>query len=244
MEKVYRFSEETIKQRKKLSILLSVIMLISMIIFSFVIINTKELKNIKTFIIIIFVVMVVIAIEMIVVSSIMYKKLRSMEIALTEDGLKRRGGKFVESLLFEDLTKVQVSKEPSGKIALIKLKTSKKSFNVAGFENMDGLVEDIKEKLEDQSLFIVKNWKLNWNSPVICIGVAIVTMIIIILFMKLGSNIYEIFNKIFIIGFAIFTLIYRPISRNGGKRFRLFETILGIIMLVAEIISIVAEIMM
>lgn len=241
MEKVYKFSEETIKQRKKLMVLMALIMLVAMIIFAFILTGTMDIKDLKLFIKILSVMVVIITLEMFIVSRIMFKKLRTLEIVLTENGIERRGGKFTELIQFKDLMKIKVSKEPSGKIAFIKLKSSKKSFTVAGFENMDDLENEIKVRVEDTTQIKIKIWKYNWNSNMTSLYSAIVMTIIIALIMKFGLNIYHIFNKIFGIGFAIYFLVFRPISKNAGKRFRLFETITGVLIIVFMGISIILD---
>lgn len=242
MQKIYKFSEETIKQRKKLMVLMALIMLVAMIIFTFILTGTMDIKDLKLFIKILSVMAVIITLEIFIVSRIMFKKLRTLEIVLTENGIERRGGKFIELIQFKDLMKIKVSKEPSGKIAFIKLKSSKKLFTVAGFENMDDLENEIKERVEDSTIIKIKKWKYNWNSNINSLYSAIIMTIIIVSIMKLGSNVYYVFNKIFGIGLAIYFLTFRPISKNAGKRFRLFETIIGVLIIVFMGISIILDV--
>ncbi|WP_461205807.1 hypothetical protein [Clostridium sp. DL1XJH146] len=234
MDKTFKFSEETIKQRKKLMIVMAIIMLVAIVFFSIFLSSIDEIKNIWLFIKIISVMAAIMIIEIVIVSRIMFKKLRTMEIIVTEKTFVRQGGKFIEAISFNDLIRVKVSTEPSGKIAFIKLKTRKKSFSISGFESMDILVENIKEKLEDSSILIIKKWKVNWNNPITSVIAGIITMIIIALLMRFSLSKYEIFNRFLIIGFALFLLIYRPISRNSGKRFRILELVSGILMLVGS----------
>lgn len=243
MKKVYSFSEESIKQRKKHMILTIIIMSVAMVIFTYFLINIKAIHNIRMFVTIISITLIFLIIEILIVSSILFRKLRTMEMLVTENGLTRRGGKFEETLLFYDLIKVKVSREPSGKIAIIKLKTRKKSINIIGFENLEYLLEDISNNVEDSSLIVEKKWKYNWNSPMFSFCCAVIVILILVLLMKLRLDIYYIFNELFMIGLGIFVIIYRPISKNAGRRFRVLEVVVGTLILVGSVIGLLGDIL-
>jgi Ca2+/H+ antiporter len=57
------------------------------------------------------------------------------------------------------------------------------------------------------------------------------------------DNLYKIFNIVFALFVGIFFMFFRPISRNGDKRFKIFENIISIIVLICGVGMMVEQIL-
>ncbi len=236
----FKISDKMINQRKKVLIAMTVAMPIMLVFFAKLALDGNSIEDPSLLYKILAVVCIGFVIEMIVVSKIMLKKIKTLKFTFTETAIERVSGKFTEVIAFSDITKVKVVRAPSSEIVMISLNSGRKKIVAASLDNMDQLLDIILENV-DEKIVSKKTWKVNWNSPLSTIISMIVTALIIAVLMKVDLNLYNVFNKVFMTAFALYFIIFKPISRSAGKRFRKFEIILGSLMLVANIFSIVSD---
>ncbi|MDF2520524.1 MAG: hypothetical protein K0R84_1152 [Clostridia bacterium] len=242
-QKEYQFSEETIKQRKKVMNTMALCLPIIMIIFAFII--TREMDSVPIGVISAFLgaAIALIVVEIIVVSRIMMKKLRQSILILSEDKLIHKNGVYNDTIMFKDIKAINVKKEKKGKILVIKLTAGKKIMNITGFENLSEVLEHLIQHAPEQAVQSEKTYKVNWNSPFVLALIMFITLAVIIVIMSYGEFIYQSFNALIMLGFGLLMLIYRPISRTSGSRFRTFEIVMGILLSVFSAIQLIIQLL-
>ncbi len=244
MEKLtYHFSEKIIKERKKIMNVMMIMMLLLIIFFAYVGANEHGSVDFTMMAIIFAIAVPIIIIEFKVISHFMFKKLRETTLVIEEDKFVRIGGKFKEEVLFSDIDSIKVIRDKFNKIALIKLETKKKAMNIYGLDNMDGIADILNDHLPSKAMKNEKKYKVNWNSRGLLIGIMVATALVILLMMKVNLGLYQVFNMVFPLALAIYFLWYKPISKNAGSRFRIFEIIISIIIIISSSINIFSAIM-
>lgn len=235
----YEISDSFVKERKKITLNLIILMIITMFIVTYYSIRVKGISDISLFIKIIGIISLFLILEIVIVSWLMLKKIKTTTITINEDSLIRQGGKIKKStevVYFNEIISAKVIKKPNNEITFIKLKLHKKRFNLTGFNQMDELVEILKNKGIEIK---IKKWKINWNSTLATFGLGSIVLALILVIMTFSDELYNIINKLFMIGLGSYILFGRSISKNMGKRFRLLEYIIGILLIGLSIIGII-----
>lgn len=229
MEKIYNYSEEQIKKSRKIQILFLSLFFLTVVLGS---IFLGGLETIGYFLIFFLAVtMILVIIIVVVLSPVINNRLRKTKIILSDEDIGRQAGESLELIRYEDLTKVKVLKVPSGKVKAIKLVSPGSSFIIAGFEHMDELAEGIIERLEDSSILLQKNEKLDFNNPIVFV-VFFVSIVVVLMFIgKISSDMSMILNNGIFIAFGIFYIFSRPFSKSIGKKFIILDLIIGGIIL-------------
>ncbi|BEP28695.1 hypothetical protein [Helicovermis profundi] len=238
METTYSISENFIKLKKRTMLTLTIMMPILIMLSAVIGFGNSTIIKSSKFILILSGISIFLVIELIVVSKIMLKKIKSNKIEFTDTAIKRYGGKYVEEFNFEDITKIKVIKLPSKKIEYIKIKYKKKSITLYGFENLEDIFKKIENKIPDTSIITDKFWKINWNNPFAMIVFMLLLLVVISSITRINHTLYEYFNNVFTIGVSLYFILGKPISKSGGKRFRILELILGCAILISSLIGI------
>ena len=239
------FSAETIKERKRIihimMVMLPLIMVFSMYFF-LVQTGTRQL-SLSPFIIVMAIMIPVIVIEVLIVSRVMFKKISEMKLVVLNDMLMRVGGKSKEEIVYKDISNVCAKRDKKNKISYIKVVFGKKTVVLSGFEDMETVLNYLKENINSDVIVNEANIRLDGNSPLMIIITMIVTAIVIIGMLKLDDNVFDIFILFFPFAFGLFFIALKPISKNGGTRFRKFEIILSVIFFVGGILILVGNLL-
>lgn len=243
MENIFDFSDEAVSEyRKRNKVMMFTVPFIT-IVFSLMIFKIENMESLKLYMAIISAVAVFIMIEIYIVSRIMTKKIRNTKLYIYDDRFERIGGKKNESVEFSQIKSIKEKRNPKGKLLLIELKIEKKTISMFGFENIEKILEIMKEKTSDSVEIKRKQYKVDWNSPFATIIIMLITVIVIGLIRNYDKNIYELFNGVFMIGFSIFFLIYRPVSKSLGSRFRALEVICGLLILSGSVMGVIGSLL-
>jgi hypothetical protein len=239
----FKYSEKTIKERKKVLLVMAIMMPVIIILTSIAMLAGKGSINIFKLAIIIIPCIVFVTLEIVLVSYFMFKKLRSTSLVVYTDGIERIGGKSKEFIKYSDIKKFQIKNDKYGKLLFIKLNTDKRKIIVYGFDNMEDILKILKENVGENFNISEKQYKVNWNSPIAVAIIMIVTISILLPLMRFNISIYKDFNILFIIALSIYLLFYKPISKAAGARFRIFEIVISGIMVLATILIFIDNIL-
>lgn len=167
-------------------------------------------------------------------SMITIDKMKNLSVSLYADRLERIMGKSVESVLFKDIQTCEIIELSSGKIKSIKLTSNTgKIILLHGVDDMQAVVTQIENLIPNSTPIHKKKEKFNWNSPLGLIIPFTVIPIILILVMRTAgkSGIYVISTLLsFFIG--IYFLFYKPASRSISQKYRIFEIVYSVIILI------------
>lgn len=239
-ERVLCFSKEAIKERKRNNYLLMIMIAIMIPVFSYYLIyvKTDHPIDIKLFLIIIGFAEILLMLEMFIVFKIMIKKIIEMKLVVSDTSITRVGGRFQESINYDDIKKVSVKRNKTNRILYIKISYRKKSITLSGFDDMDSLFMQLHVKLKDQSMIVEIKNKVNWNSPIVTVTSFAGTMLVMILIVTLDLDLYETLNLFFPLAIGVIFLFGKPVSKNGGARFRILEIVLSCILIVCGLIRV------
>ena len=229
--KLYNYSEDAINNRKKL--FWTIRLFIPIALLGFMLSNSSlESSGIAAKLVVYVISLIMIEVILFIQPPLIFKKLRELEIKITDNVIERKGRKSVETIKFQDIDRLIVNANTFHEITFIKLYSMSKKINIGGFEDMNSLFEEIEARISDKSIIQRKNASINWENPCIVLSVMSMGVLIIIGFQMIGKLFYEIVNALFITIVGAFILSYRPISRNSGDRFKRFETICGAILVI------------
>lgn len=241
MENTYEFSDQAIRDYKKRNYTMMFTIPLIMIVFSFALFRIEKMDDLGLFATIIAGVTAFVILEIFIVSKIMIKKMKNTKLDISENHFIRNGGGKIERVSFEHIKSIKEKRDPKGKLLIIELKTNKKAMNIFGFDNLEEILLIIKERSSKDVIIKQKKYKVDWNSPQAIVSIMLTTVIILGAIMNFDRNLYDIFNSIFMIGFAMFFFFYRPISKSLGSRFRILEVISSLLILVGSIMSTIGK---
>lgn len=231
-----KISDEFISGRKKF--ILGIQIFIAL--FSFGIFFTI-LKNILPLAILAFSYLIyIILLESMVwfLTNLMFKKMKDIEISVTDEDIERRSGAFKEKILFSNISKVTIIRNNAGNILSINLLSNDSVMDIGGYDNLDGLSEALKSKI-DSTRIVEKNE--GYGKVFLQILGAIIG-IIIFAFILQKAGLGRFSDNILQILFGFFILFYRPISRVRGENFRKYELLFSIAIVILSALSTLKDI--
>lgn len=234
-DRIFVYSQETIKESKYRSYITMAMMPLIIIFFAFIFSSQKGNFDYKVMASIVAITITIIIIEIIIIDRILFIKLNEMKLIIGTNKFERIGGKFTEEINYENIKFIKVRRRANGKIIMLKVHSENKRINISGFEDMYTVLELIRKKIQDQSVITEKKYKVNWNSPMIAILTMALTVGILTVMIKTNLYFYQLFNMLFVFVLGLFFLLYKPISRSAGMRFRKFEIVLSIVLLASDV---------
>jgi hypothetical protein len=243
--KVFQFSVERIKTTKNRMLLLGLLVM-PIAIFFIALVNAEgDNLDTSTRIGIFVVTLAMFEVILAVVSALMLRRIKELEIRVSNENIERKGGKSVESIAYQDLTRIVVRENKSGDIIGIQLYSPPRQVPIAGFNDMNLLLNEIVQRIPDGVEIRRKRTSIDWNHPFVFLLLVVLTMAATLgLFTyveRLGEDVYEFFIALFLIAVGAFNLIYRPVSKSVGARFRRFETVINTLEIVCGILLLVLQ---
>lgn len=237
----YLTSQESLKLRMRNMNLLSLLIPIGIFVFMYITIRIKSgfVDDYQLFMKIAGGISIFMIVELQIVSRVMLKKVRNLSLTIDENGFDRINVKNSERFEFNEFENViGTFDHKNEKLMSIKCKGKKRMVVLAGFENMEEIFEHIKNAGLQSS---TKKFKADWNSPFITILVFTGTLFIMGLILALKGEIFDYVVQLFQVVFSIWFIVFKPVSRSSGEKFRAFEYILGGLILVTSIFAIVTK---
>lgn len=233
--KVFKFSESVIKERKRVTQIIQIEAPIFIIILIFVlrdvIADTKVCLLATAFSIILIETMLTLQ------SRKIFKQQRETEVIVNDTGIQRKSADFIETIEYKNIRKVSVREKKSGEVLLISISTESTSINIFGFENMEAISESIKLNIPGDLIKNKQN-KIELDTRLVVICSMVISSVIILSIVR--SRYHGLFNDLFLLTAGFFTLIYRPISKSSGLRYKKKETIFGILFIIFGLISFIS----
>ncbi len=227
---VYAISEAFIKKTKRTYLCMFIFIPIGILLMATLIFFTDgDIQDISLWIVIFTVITLLAELEIIIISKVMLKKVKENTLTIGPDFLQRTGKKTESPLYFKHIQKLYIKKEATNNIAYIDVRTDAQTIRLCGFENL----EDIKNLLivnAPQASIKESQYKLDYNHPTI-FALTFFVALIIFFFFKYQLSIP--LNDIFSMGFGVWILFFKPISKAQGQRFRLVELICGLIIVLS-----------
>ena len=101
---------------------------------------------------------------------------------------------------------------------------------------MDKMARLIMQGIPETAEVKEKRVMLDWGSPASTLWVGLPAMLIVSLVVasveKLGRDASDILTAVVIFAMGLWLLVYRPMSRGVGFRFKRYEAILGVISII------------
>ena len=243
--KVFQFSEERFKTTKNRMLLLGLLVMpIAIFFIAFVNAEGDDLDS-STRIGIFVATLAIFEVILAVASTLMLRRIKELEIRVSAENIGRKGGKSVENIAYQDLTRIIVRENKSGDILGIQLYSPSRQIPIAGFNDMNLLFDEIAQRIPGSVEVRRKRTSIDWNHPLVFLLIVVLTMAATLgLFTyieKLGEDIYEFFIALFFIAAGTFNLIYRPISKSAGARFLRFEIVISALEIVCGILLLVLQ---
>jgi len=222
----YAISDSFIKKTKRtylcmyLFIPIGIFLMATLLLFA-----NDDFYNLPLFLGIIIGIAIFIEIELLIVSKIMIKKVKENTLTIGPDFLQRSGKKAEHPIAFQHIQKLYIKKEAIGTIAYIHIQTNDQSIRLCGFENLEEIAELLKAQAVKASIK-ESQYKLDYNQPALF---ALTFFFAIAVFYLFDTHLSLPLSDLVSLGLAIWFLLFKPVSKAQGQRFRLFEIIVGAI---------------
>ncbi len=235
MESTYNISEEFISKMKRNYLYMMISIPLGIIATGVYLLmqDTNSNPNIPLFVGIFGFVIAIIEGEIFIISRVMLKKIKQNQIIIGENFIQRKAKKLEDPIYFQDIKKIHIKKEKSGKISYIDLATQHKKIRLYGIESLEEIANVLEENKGDSSIK-EDSLKMNYDNPVVYGVTFVVALVIVIFFEELkGLPVSDLISGVI----AIWILFFKPISKAQGKRFRIFEIIVGLVIVICLALS-------
>jgi hypothetical protein len=244
----YNFSEEIIKSRiKTINIILLIVgsFVIILYLISAYFIKLNFLIVIPAILLTIFISVLII----IIMYKALFKSFKDIKIIINDKCIERNGININEKIEFNDIKKVKIIKLKNDKILGLKVISKNNIFVIGGFEKIDEIAEKINNKVENNIIEVStrKSDPTNIKSIILSAFLGLLIYIIIILLIifipiifKLNNRIYitNILDKSIMIIIGISLFIIKPLSKRLGKKYKIFEIIISLFLILGAIAQI------
>lgn len=180
---------------------------------------------------------VLIVVEILVVSHFLLKRLSKSEVIIKDSIIERLGGKRSEQYSLGDIKHMLITYKPDGSIYAIRLKVGMKAVLFYGYENMESLLNHIRVQLSDEVVVKEKQWKMDWNNPVIVVITMILTFVFALTIFSYELNIVNYFNMFFMCFLGSYFILKKPLSTSISKRFAMVDVGGGALMILCGVMT-------
>jgi membrane protein YdbS with pleckstrin-like domain len=183
-QQIFGVSKENFQERKKGYLLALIIIPIAFMIITGIFIHYKPTTSIsnKVIIIIFAIFICIVTIVQIIGQKVMLTKLSNRKLIVT-DRLICRVGDYKVYINYGDMSKIIIKRNKKGRILSFKIHYFDKKIKLIEFENMDLILEQIKQSVDTQCRIIDKEYLVAWNHPkkvVASILLASIVMLVVV----------------------------------------------------------------
>jgi hypothetical protein len=152
------------------------------------------------------------------------------------DGLVREAGARQQEVRWDSIKKVVVRSLPSGAPRYVHIfPASGRPISIAPLEQMAGFVEQVEESVPTSTQFVVKRQKLDWENPLLVVGLMSLAVLVWLAYRSLGGpGIHQNLPQIYMCAFGIWFIAYGPFSRTMPNQ-RKLEVVLGTLMVIGNL---------
>lgn len=179
------------------------------------------------------------AVIFIIMQTTVFKILCNIKVIVSDDKIVKQSGKKEQSLLWSDISKVELRENPKGSVIFIILyRNQKKELYLGGFNDMDKIAQLIKEKIGNNVSVQVKSHKIDWTNPKVILisgGLAMIVTTAILFSGKISEKWLDISGSLFYLIWGISDLIYRPLTKIN-LRLKWVDIIIGIGLIISGIL--------
>ena len=152
------------------------------------------------------------------------------KIELQDTAIERKNGQKLERMRYQEIESIQCHhRYKSDEVILIQLISSKKTWPIYNYENMSVLFEKIIERVPDQSIVEIKTPRIDWLHPFVQLTMGVVIVLAVIGIQTFGELPFKLFSAAFVLLMGLYLLIFKPLSKTVGIKFRGLEIAVGII---------------
>jgi hypothetical protein len=170
------------------------------------------------------------------------RKLSELSVSIFPDRFERDNRKQKESYFWKDLQRAEILEYPNGEVASLKLIfANRKVVALFGFEDMATATKEIEQEFPNEASVRRKRMKINWEQPIFMILSGLLALAVILAVQEIGERAYRFFNVLFFFSLGFYNLVFRPISQAQGKSWKIFETVMGVILIVCSVSLLVLE---
>jgi hypothetical protein len=179
-----------------------------------------------------------IALEMIVLTIFVMRKMRKIGYLVDDTGISRldKHGASAELIEYGALDNVKIVTLQNDAIRVIKIKYGRKRLTMIGLDGMDHIAASLRES-DARKVISEKFSKVDWYSCKTGVVSLIIIVPIMILLLFFNETIAACVSDITLIGFGLYMLIFKPMTNYYGKKWRIFEVILSLIIIGAKIVD-------
>jgi len=237
--KVFNFkaSDEYFKNQKKIVILLMIFIPVMIIITFLILVNFR----IDFLLFIKILIPVIVFLEIIIYFSmkITLNKMRDNELIINETEVIRKNKNIEEKAGLISIIKLKTIADNKNKLLAIKIFYNNQSLLVSGYEKMDDILKLLSDKISNNKIEIInKKMVINFNNPVIFILYLFIICSLFAIFIKFNKNLYDNIQLFIPIIIGVAFLIFKPLSKNAGKRFLKFEIAISIILIALGLLNV------
>jgi hypothetical protein len=168
---------------------------------------------------------------------LVYRSLRKIKAFVNNDKIVKQCGKHENSIRWDNITKLKISKNRKGEIVRIQLRKKDKTVLwLGGLNEMERLAGLIRERVPDDILMNTKSSRLDIR--IMGIAVIFITFIIVAIIASFGSKAMDIFAIVAAFAVPLYLLLFRPLSKICISS-KWFEIIISLLMLMWGIYGLV-----
>ncbi len=220
MEHVFTFSERAIEQKKRMFLLLHVVVLIIPVV---IILPMAGLDLVAKTITLV-VAVIVTELAMIIPQKVIYAKLIETEARITSEGVERKSGSFADMIVYKDIHQVMVTENPRDGVLSIEVQSSSGNLVLWGFENMDSLLSTLETRLVGTAVVSRKQQVVYASTMPIILAAMMAGWFLLFFWLKQYGAIVD---GLLAFLMATFFLVGKPTSVVFGNRLRMFEIVVG-----------------
>ncbi len=225
----FKISDEFIKNQNKIVITLMIIIPVMLIVTFLILIDFRIDSTAVT---IIALTVIVLDIAIYITMRITLNKMKDNELMINDAELIRKNKKLEEKISLNSITGLKTISDNKNKLLAVKIFFDKQTLAVSGFEKMDDILKILTDKTANNKAEIInKKIAVNFNNPVVLTIYFIVFCSLFVVFIKFNKRLYDNIQYFIPVLIGVYFLIFKPMSKNAGRRFFKFEIIAGIILI-------------
>lgn len=241
--RVFNFSEEELRRRKKRFLILGFIMPVILAILLFFTPLSQGL-SLTMLITVLLIVTAIMEIMITMQSRKLLARIRQDSIVLAPEAIERRNTFYYnnESINYNEINHLIVAKTKNDNVLSIKIYSFMATMEIAGFNNMNALSDEIISRFSGNPV-ILKRTDFSKYESILMLAAFVIITGFSVLILRYGRGVFRLLNGFLMMILGVFLLVSRPLSRNSGMGFKKTESMLGYTMVVMGLINSIRNIL-
>lgn len=179
-----------------------------------------------------------------IVTTLAARKWRDVEVHLLKDGIERHSNRAIDKIAYESINRLVVGGDRLGKTVYVRLYTPVTAMHLSGLDRTDQVSRSLYRRVSETVEREEKRIWLDWSNPVTStlvagLPTALIAGLVFGFAERAGGSLSDIISGALLFAAGAWFLFFHPVSKGWSFRYKRYETVMGILVILIGILHLI-----